>query len=109
VELLKIYDFIKDLFDLTPFEIYKFFVEKNDKNTTIANKLNIDCCQTFQTLLYCLSFFKTLGRDLFYNSVIEVLKMENKMIEITGRLHEREFIIKKAGKELDIDIDEILE
>jgi hypothetical protein len=35
--------------------------------------------------------------------------MENKMIEITGRLHEREFIIKKAGKELDIDIDEILE
>ena len=107
-DLLEIYISIKTDFDLSPFEIFKFFVETQNDGTTLASKLNIDCCQAFRTILFCVPFFKMLNRDCFYKPLKEVLLKESEMCDFSGRKDEKEWIIKKA-KSKGICFEEIFE
>ena len=107
-DLLEIYISIKTDFDLSPFEIFKFFVETQNDGTTLASKLNIDCCQAFRTLLFCYPFFKLMGREFFCKPLRDVIKKECEMCDFSGRKDEKEWIISKA-KSKGICFEEIFE
>lgn len=96
IELLELYLKIKEDFDLSPFQIFKFYIENHD-GVTLASKLNIDCCQAFRTILFCVPFFRLLNRDYFFKPLKEVLVKESEMCDFSGRKEEKEWIIKKAN------------
>ncbi len=107
LETIEAYVLIQEGFDLSPFQIFKFYIEKHE-GVTLASKLNIDCCQAFRTILFCVPFFKMLNRDCFYKPLKEVLLKESEMCDFSGRKDEKEWIIKKA-KSKGICFEEIFE
>ena len=107
LEMIDAYNTVKEDFELSPFEIFKFYVEKQGE-TTMAGKLNIDCCQSFKTLVFCWPFFKIINREFFYKPLREVIKKESEMIDFLGRKDEKKWILSKA-KAAGICFEEIFE
>jgi hypothetical protein len=101
------YNKIKENLDLSPFEIFRIFVEKS-KDSTLGATLNIDCIQAFQYLLFAAIFFKKIKREYFFKKTKEVMFNELAMIEVCSRETEKKLVINKA-RSLGFDFNELIE
>lgn len=106
-QIIKNNEIIKEVFQLSPFELYNIYVENNN-GSTIAESLNIDCSQCFSTLIYLNHYFKLLNRDYFYKMCKNALAKEMETMEAFGKKHEMDRIIQMARKD-GIDFSELVE